>query len=670
MTPATTLAMLLVATSMLAAQEPIVPSGAGTGESREAGSYLVSNSFEAGYRARAVGGDADLYRAVANYGAGARLFAGSVRVAGLEGRGAVDEFVARTSGAPGDPYQSHSVQVEKDSIFRYEMRYRLHQYQNRLPTLWSGERGLRTERSDQAHLLTLRPGTRLEVQLGYDRNSRSGPAFGSEAVADGFAGFDRQSFLRFLTDLRQRTNTYRGGLSARIAGLAVTILHAADLYDERAVSADAAHLPTLADNVQPVEALVRSEPFRGRTPVTTLAVRTAKERALGFTARLVHSGGYRNSRLLENVTVEDPASSASTVRDTLVSGGGRRQHSSGEFTAVILPGSRWTLTNTSAFHNTRIDGQVAFLETGLYENEFLALEHLGVRRLSNAVEATFRPVRQVGLFGAHRYSTRRVRSSEALRFGDFGFGLDSEEVDNAVHATAAGVRWMPLPGVRASADLEVGRADRPLAPTAEREFRNDSLRVRWRDGEWGAGAFWKRRSNDNPTELLAFSSKSASWGLNGSWLRPDWGLTADASYALLSLDVAAGILNLFDFGTPGQPDRSRSAYRSRIHNAQLGLQWEAREGVTLALAYSLTKDVGAGRGDIEAVEHDGFSLTDAVLLSSLPMGYHSPSGRLSVRVAKSVTWNLGWQYYAYSERFRGRRGFRAHVGYSSLALSF
>lgn len=670
MTAPTALALLVAAASLLAAQQPVTPSGAGSGESREAGNYLVSNSFEAGYRGRTAGGDADLYRAAVNYGAGARLFAGTVRVAGLEGRGAVDEFVVRTSGAPGEPYQSHSIRVEKDGVFRYELRYRLHQYRNRLPALWSGERGLRTERSDQAQLLTLRPGTRFEFQLGYDRNRRSGPAFGSEAVADGFAGFDRQSFLRFLADLRQRTDTYRGGLSARVAGLAVTVMHAADLYDERAVSADAAHLPTLAGNVQPVEALVRSEPFRGRTPVTTLALRTAKERSVGFTARLVHSGGYRNSRLLENVTVADPASSASTVRDTLVSGGGRRRQGSGEFTAVILPSSRWTVTNTSAFHNTRIDGQVAFLETGLYDNEFLAVEHLAVRRLSNAAEVTFRPVRQVGLFGAHRYSTRRVRSSEGLRFGDFGFGLDLAEVDNAVHATAAGVRWMPLPGIRASADLEVGRADRPLAPTAEREFRNESLRARWRGREWSAGSFWKRRSNDNPTELLAFSSKSAAWGLSGSWLRPGWGLAIDASYALLSLDVAAGILNLFDFGTPDQPDRGRSAYRSRIHNAQLGLQWNARDGVTLALAYSLTKDVGAGRGDIEAVERDGFSLTDAALLSSLPMSYHSPSGRLSVRVAKSVTWNLGWQHYAYTERFRGRRGFRAHVGYSSLALSF
>ena len=52
------------------------------------------------------------------------------------------------------------------------------------------------------------------------------------------------------------------------------------------------------------------------------------------------------------------------------------------------------------------------------------------------------------------------------------------------------------------------------------------------------------------------------------------------------------------------------------------------------------------------------------------MTYQSPQARLSVRLRDGLTWNAGWQYYGYVERFAGVRGYRAQVGFSSLSLSF
>lgn len=651
-------------------QQPVTSIGDLRTGSREVGNYAVSNSLEAGYRFAEVGGDSDLYRAAVNYGNGMRLFEARVRVDSLDGKGGLDAFSLRSAGAPADPYQSHAVRAEKNGVFRYEMQYRLNRYHNRIPTLWRGEHGLGTERSMQTHDLTLRPGTRFEVLLAYDRNSRTGPGFASEGIADSFLGFDARNFLRFRTDLRQRNNQYRGGFSVRIAGLALTVLHAVDLYEEGGDSFDALGFPSAANNVQPVESLSRAEPFHGRTPYTTAALRTQKERWIGFSARYVYSGGYRNSTLLENLTVPDPAANASALRETFVVGDADRKQSSGDFTVALLPNPRWTLTNTTSFHNTRIDGQAAFLETGLYDNEFMSFEHLGIRRVSNAAEASFRPIRQFSIYGAHRYSKRRIRSSEALRFGDFGFGRELEAVDNGIRTGAGGVRWVPGGGLRASFDFEAGRADRPLAPTSERQFHNESARVRWRGKTLTAGGFFRRRLNDNPTELLAYSSKGRVQGLHASWVGPKSGWVVDASYSLLAMDVSAGILNLFDLGDPDRPDRGRSIYGSRIHNLHLSVRAVPREGVTVSAGYSMTKDLGARRGDPASHELQGFALDDATIVSGLPMAYHSPQGRLSIRMRENLAWNVGWQYYGYVERFAGLRGYRAHVGFTSLTLSF
>ena len=391
-----------------------------------------------------------------------------------------------------------------------------------------------------------------------------------------------------------------------------------------------------------------------------MALRSRENGRLGVAARFVYAGGYRNSTLMQNLAVPDPATSTATIRDTFVVGDANRDQSSGEVTVNFLASPRLALTNTTSFHNTRIEGQAAFLETGLFRDEFIRFDHLGIRRLSNASEATFRPSKQVSIFGAHRFSDQLVRSREATRFPDFEFGRDLESQDNRVRSAAGGVRWLPAPGVRASFDLEVGRADRPFTSTSERRFHNESARVRWRRADLTIGGFFRNRVNDNPTELLAYSAKSRSQGVHASWVAPESGTVLDAAYNLLVMDVSTGILNLFDL--PDLPDRGRSVYASSIHVASLGLRVVPTRRLTLSLRYSLTKDTAGGT--------EGLVREGSDVFSGLPMTYQSPQARLTVRLKDGVWWNAGWQYYGYSERFAGTRGYRAQVGFSSLSLSF
>ncbi len=650
----------LLVPTLAVAQQPVAPLADEQARSRQIGSYEVSNLLEAGYRFARVGGDHDLYRAGVNYGNGMRLFNGRFRATSLDRQGPLDELSIVSAGGLADPYQMHTVRAQRNGVFRYDLQHRTVRYHNRLPTLWRGEHGLRSSRTMQSHQVVLRPGGRLEGILGLDLNRRSGPGFASEAIPHRDGGFDARNFLRYRSDLEQNGRQYRAGLSARFLGLALTVIQAVDLYEESGASVDASSGPSLAPNIQPVEALSRSAPFHGRTPITTVALRSRETGRLGVAARFVHSGGYRNSTLMQNLAVPDPAASAATIRDTFVVGDATRNQGSGELTVTFLASSRLALTNTTSFHNTRIDGQAAFLETGLFRDEFIRFDHLGIRRLSNASEATFRPSKQISVFGAHRFSDRRVRTREATRYPDFEFGRDLESQDNRVRTAAGGFRWLPAPGVRASVDFEVGRADRPLAATSERRFHNESARIRWRRGDFTVGGFYRNRVNDNPTEMLAYSSESRSQGVQATWVAPESGTVLDAAYNLLKMDVSTGILNLFDL--PDLPDRGRSVYACSIHVMSLGLRVVPTERLTLSLRYSFTKDTAGGR---EGLARDGSDL-----FSGLPMTYQSPQARLSVRLRDGLLWNAGWQYYGYAERFSGTRGYRAQVGFSSLSLSF
>ena len=650
---------LLVPVAALA-QQPVAPSLDRQARSREIGAYSVSNLLETGYRFAEIGGDHDLYRAGVNYGNGLRLLQGRLRATSLDRDGLLDEFSLLSTGGLADPYRHHALRAQRNGVFRYDLQYRAIRYHNRLPTLWRGERGLRSSRTMQAHSIVLRPGAPFEVILGLDLNRRSGPGFASEAVPYGEGGFDARNFLRYRTDLEQRSRQYRAGFAARYFGMALTVIQAVELYEEGGEAADASHLPSAARNVQPVESLRRSEPFHGRTPVTTVALRSHENRRLGVAARFVHSGGYRNSTLMQDLAVPDPAASAATVRDTFIVGDASRSQGSGEITVSFLAGTRLALTNTTSFHNTRIDGQAALLETGLFRDEFVRFEHLGIRRLSNASAVTFRPGKPVSVFGAHRFSDRRVRAQQATRFPDFGFSSDLESQDNRVRSAAGGLRWLPSPGLRAAFDFETGRADRPFAATSERRFHSQSARVSWRRGGWAAGGFLRNRANDNPAELLAYSAQSRAFGAHASWVAREGGTVFDAAYSRLLMDVSTGILNLFDLAD--LPGRGRNSYASSMHVLSAGMQMAPMPRLNLAMRYSLTKDTAGG--------DSGFVRDGADLFSGLPLTYQSPQARISVRLRDGAWWNAGWQYYGYAERFAGTRGYRAHTGFSSLSLSF
>lgn len=664
-------AAMLALASFAVAQPVVAPTPGRPDEIKKTADYTISNSFEFGYRFAEVSGNRDVYRSSVNYGNGVRLFEGQLRINTLDGKGKLfDEFSFQTTGAGQDPYQASGLRVEKNRLYRYDMQFRIVNYFNRLPSLWSGEHGLNSERIFQNHDLTLLPGRRFEILLGYDRNNQNGPGFSSESVISSLPGLDSGNFLRFATNLRRVNNQYRAGVNTRVAGLAITVMQAFDNYKEDTDYRDASGVPGIAANVQPVERLVRAEPIHGNTPVTTVNIRTENEHRIGFNGRFAYASGNRNFILGEELM---GTGVAAALRQTYIAGSGKRAQGSGDFTVVALPSDKWTLTNATSINNTRISGDSALLEVSLFTNQSLRFEDLGIRHITNATELNFRPHSTVGLYGAYRHTSRRILSRDATEFPTFNFNRETVEQTNDVNAGVAGIRWMPVKGVRLSFDSEVGRAGRPLTPVSGRRFHTENARAQYRRKGLVVSANYQSRINDNSATLINHSSTCRQFGGNLAWSDAAGRFTVDAGYARLHLDTASGIFNFLP-ETGGSLTRN-SLYTSNLNTVHFGGRAQFSERLTLYLGYTLAKDTADGRDAISVADpvmggYPSFGFDGTNLINSFPLSYQSPQARLSVRLHDRLSWNFGWQFYNYAERFSGAQNYHAHVGYSSFRWNF
>ena len=107
------------------------PDQAGSPRGENTGDYNVMDSFETGYRFAVVDGSVGTYRSDVNYGNGIRLLSSSLSVNSRDGHGRwFDQIVLTTIGLGNDPYQSVTLRVEKNKLYRYDMLWRLDDYYN------------------------------------------------------------------------------------------------------------------------------------------------------------------------------------------------------------------------------------------------------------------------------------------------------------------------------------------------------------------------------------------------------------------------------------------------------------------------------------------------------------------------------------------------------------
>ena len=648
--------MLIAAVAALA-QEPAAPTPAPTGSTRgqNLDGYNIVNQFELGCRFHTVGGDPGRYRSDINYGNGIRLLGSSLTVHSREGRGAYfDELALTTQGLGDDPYQSAGFRIQKNRLYRYDLLWRSTAYYNPALSVSLGQHLLDTERRLQDHDFILFPQSSVRFFAGYSRNSQQGPAL---TTVQQFG--PRNDEFPLFADIDRLRKEYRLGGEVLAAGWRFNWLRGWDNYAEDLPARlgpapqgnDPADLVTLT-------AFRRTEPYRGSSPYWRLAL-LGERRHWSANARLSYTSGRRDFLFGESASGTSRFGAAQD-RQIVVAGEARRPVAGSHLTLSFFPVNRLTLTNHTSYHHVRMEGDATYREinNAATFGDLIYFRFLGIRTIANLTDASYRASGWLGLRAGYSFSSRRIRSREQLTAGDIP-ELAPAEQENRLHQGSAGIRMAAARRLQINLDGEIGRADRPFFPTADRKYHTLSARLQYRTRTLSFGAQTRAFYNTNSTSLFAHSSRSRNHAFDASWSPAAW-FGADAGYSRIHLDTATGIAY---FAAASLVDRDRSISMSSIHAAHAGVRFSLRGRADVWVGYHRTQDAadaGAGTASVEALR----------AAQVFPLTFESPVGRLSVKLHDKVRWNFGYQHYRYKEEFDFRRSYRAHTGYTSVLWSF
>ena len=118
-------------------------------------------------------------------------------------------------------------------------------------------------------------------------------------------------------------------------------------------------------------------------------------------------------------------------------------------------------------------------------------------------------IARFGLFGGYQFSSRRIRSIEQLNFGDPI--PDRKKVSRTVACMRADSvqGCVPSKALTFIADGEIGRADRPVYPTSEKNYHLLGGRVRYKSRSLAISGLARTNYNFNSTSLFAHRRRHA-----------------------------------------------------------------------------------------------------------------------------------------------------------------
>jgi hypothetical protein len=647
-------------TAAPATNEPVAPS-----RGEEAGDYNVVQSWELGYRYRMVGGDEGKYQSNVNYGNGIRLLSNYLTLNSRNGRGRLfDEISLTTQGLGNDPYESATLRVQKNRIYRYDMKWRMTDYFN--PGLVFAE-GLHPEdlaHRSQDHDLVLFPQSKVRIHAGYSRNKQDGPALSTINLFDEEHG----DIFTLFSNVKREYNSYRAGADFDFFGVKLNILRQWEFYKEDtpySLRGPAAGLDP--NDVTTLTSFNRSAPIHGSTPAWLVNL-MIERRWVAVNGRFNYSGGKNNFTLDESAVGTGLAGTENRLIMTY--GDAQRTVTTGDLNLSVFATDRVTITNNTSGDNSRIDGNSYYEQFDLASltGTLLNFQFLGIRLITNSTDARVRASKKLSFVAGYRYVNREIRSIQSATepLAPFANVLNSQY--DHVHAGVAGLNWVVTSALRLHLETEIGRNDNPFDPVGERNYHSIDARLQYERKFLFATAGYGQTYDNNSIALSSYSSHSRDYFANASWTPQAW-LSVDAGYSTLHLDTAGGVA--FFAGTPFSTlQTGESVYISNIHAANLDVRIGLRKRADLYLGYNITLDTGDGRSGLLPAGTVGALLYN---VQTFPLSFQTPLVRLTIPITSKIKWNAGYQYYEYREDFgidSVRENYHAHTGYTSVLWAF
>ena len=686
----------------------------------EVGNYTATGTIEIGYRGLRVGGDLNKYQSDLNYKAGPRIFDSSFLLRAKDGKGGlVDSLLVTSTGWGSDPYSHLRISVENSKWYRFDANYRRFKYFRFLNNLanpnWvfspanfsvapnpiTGEHGYNTRTQMGDFDLTLLPkNNKIRFNIGFSPERYSGPAFTNYHYAGGE--------FNLLSGLRSQSNDFRIGADGKLGPIDFSFMQGFRRFrDDSSINLGATPGINLNPTAAALTSFTRDEPVRGSVNYTRFSLHTLVNKKLDITGRIVYSKATSNFAFLENSTGRNlnpritgwpPGPLAATpnilnLGQYNITGTAERPNTLGDIGVTYMATDKFRISNTFRVEDFTIDSSALFndffsitrgagatLRTDTFSSTNLdARKIIKYRKYQDTIEGDYQFNPRYALHFGYRYGSRRIEENfNGFLLNSSGSltpppvrSITSDEEQNHTNAFFGGFKARPIQNWTIFFDAERGTADNVFSRIGNYDYTNIRFKSRYSpDKKLSFNVSVITKNNSNPSEIAGVSLQdfgvdvksrlftaaidwtpnsrlSFSTGYNYNWVDSD----AVVDYYYNSIRHPAG----------------HSLYFMRNNFFYLDTTAVLARRVTLFASYRVNQDDGQGS---RLADPTG---TPGTLISSYPMNFQSPEVRLAIRINRRVDWNLGYQYYDYSESALvgpQPQNYHAHMPYTSLRLYF
>ena len=677
--------------------------------------YEYSSSVELGVRGIEVNGDHEKYRSDLNYRPGLRLFDSSIVIKDhTSGYKLFDEAMINASGWGGDPSGSFRVNLDKVGIYKFDSNVRRVRYFNDLKThvvnpylpVAAGS----LHNADTLHHfgdfdLTIFPQREdFRIRLGYSVNNTAGPGGATLRFNGDEFGLD--------SSIKTRSNDFRAGVEGQLLGFNLGVTYGHRNFTDRTRFFQNAF--SIGNNPLPTTSTLNSATRNFRTKGTTDFVNFYIQRTfadkLDFSGRLIYAesnSNFSETDLLNGRTAANSTGNVIFLDQILALGDAKRPQTRGDIGLTYRVTGDFRISNTFTFDQFNVGGGNQLDElvqsttnAGVPRpNAFTsstAWRTTSYRRFTDLIEADWQVRKWLAFNVGYRFTNRRVN--------DLGRDINlvsgavtprgGEDLENQTHSIIAGTKIKPTKNWSIFADFEHGQADNVFTRLANNDFVNFRIRsiARMRQFTFNVSAI--ARDGDSPGRSTAFTAtpsfpsidtiantKSQIFSTSVDWT-PRSDLTLSGGYTYTRQTSRATII--VPVGVPIFPTtrflEGISEYYARDNYFYFDVTARPIKRVSLFASYRISDD--RGQGDRRATRPQDF-------ITSYPMKFQSPEVRLAIKLTRNIDWNLGYQYYDYSETPIGypfssivttgttvipqifpAQNYTAHLPYTSLRIYF
>jgi len=713
--------VLIVTIGVVAAQQPSPSPSAGKSDSashtpteagEDAGDFTVISSLEFGYRGLSVDGDRNKYQSDLNYRTGPRLFDSSFLLKSKDGKGDLFEtFLVTSTGWGADPQGTLRVNVEKPEWYRFDGTYRRFKYFRFLNTFanpnWvfspatfnvppdpiTGDHGYDTRVNLGDFDLTLLPkNRRIRFNIGYSPERYSGPAF-----TNYHSGGNE---FNFVSQLRSRANDFRVGADGKLGPLNFSFLQGFRRFrDDSVIDLGVTPGINLNPTAPSLTTFDRNEPARGSVNYTRFSLQTLVAKKLDITGRIIYSKAEQNFSFVESFTGRNwspritgfPPSPPGATPNVLnlgqytLNGNSERPQWLGDLGLTFFATDKFRLSNTFRVETFEINGDALFSDffslTRGTRTDTIGFSDRDVstrteyRKVQNTIEGDYQFNPRYSVHLGYRFASRRIE--EAISGFNLGANQptplvpDSFTENNNTHAVLGGFKARPLSEWTLYFDAEHGTADNVFSRIGNYDYTNIRAKSRYKPTSRVAfNLTLITKDNSNPSEIAGVSLEDFGVNIKSRIFTSSLDWTATSRFSLSTGYTyhwinSKAVVDYF-FNSVRHPlGNSLNIVRNNFFFVESVASIAPR--VTLFTAYRINKDNGQGNRLADPTGNPG------TLIASYPMSFQSPEARLAIKLHHRLDWNVGYQYYNYTEStIVGPRpqNYHAHLPYTSLRLYF